>query len=119
MLSDAFGPQLVYQIALNGSRIGFYEPLRRNINKAFGKDPNEVLAFSAFGAGAISGVIGGKSGLVVCKTDTDALDNSSLRRQSPIPHQGPDAGILTCSTRWYAVQLPKWVRCFADCVQGT
>jgi len=56
------GPAYVYQMLLNGSRLGFYEPLRRGLNRAFGVAPDQVPAGTAVAAGAISGVIGSMLG---------------------------------------------------------
>jgi hypothetical protein len=50
--------QYGYQILLNGSRLGFYDPIRRTLNRAIGRDPNTVLASTALLAGALTGCIG-------------------------------------------------------------
>ncbi|KAG8931258.1 Mitochondrial oxaloacetate carrier protein [Tulasnella sp. 417] len=55
-------PAYVYQVLLNGSRLGFYEPLRRTINRAFGFTPGEQVAATSIAAGASSGVIGAMAG---------------------------------------------------------
>ncbi|KAG8946216.1 hypothetical protein FRC04_011962 [Tulasnella sp. 424] len=55
-------PAYVYQVLLNGSRLGFYEPLRRTINRTFGYAPGEQLATTSIAAGASSGVIGAMAG---------------------------------------------------------
>ncbi|PWY99681.1 mitochondrial carrier [Testicularia cyperi] len=52
------GAAYVYQVLLNGSRLGFYEPFRKAINKAAGKRPDEQWAAGAFAAGASSGCVG-------------------------------------------------------------
>ena len=52
-------PPLRTQILLNGSRLGFYEPIRVSINSALGKSPNESIVYTSVFAGAMSGVIGG------------------------------------------------------------
>ena len=51
--------QYTYQIALNGSRLGFYEPLRQQINKLAGYSSTDVVAWTSIGAGASSGIVGG------------------------------------------------------------
>jgi hypothetical protein len=51
--------QYAYQIALNGSRLGFYEPFRQQINKAVGYGSNEVVGWTSITAGASSGIVGG------------------------------------------------------------
>lgn len=52
------GAAYTYQFALNGSRLGFYEPLRRSIGSLSGQDPSRVQLWSSVSAGALSGVIG-------------------------------------------------------------
>jgi len=52
------GAAYVYQFALNGSRLGFYEPLRQSIISLSGQDPSRVKLWSSVAAGASSGVIG-------------------------------------------------------------
>ncbi|KAJ7103241.1 mitochondrial carrier domain-containing protein [Mycena belliarum] len=49
-------------ILLNGSRLGFYEPFRRNINKLVGRRPDEQLPATAIIAGATSGAVGASLG---------------------------------------------------------
>lgn len=53
------GAALIYQMCLNGSRLGFYEPFRTTFNKLAGRDIKEVWTPAAFAAGASSGVVGG------------------------------------------------------------
>jgi solute carrier family 25 protein 34/35 len=52
----------VYQLMLNGCRLGFYEPLRTTVTKAIYKDPT----YQSFGinifAGASSGILGAVAG---------------------------------------------------------
>lgn len=55
------GRQYTYQIALNGSRLGFYEPFRHAINSVAGYDKNQTKVWSSIAAGASSGVVGGES----------------------------------------------------------
>lgn len=57
-------PQYGYQILLNGSRLGFYDPIRRLLNRGIGRDPDQVLASTALLAGALTGCIGGESSTV-------------------------------------------------------
>lgn len=52
------GAAYVYQVLLNGSRLGFYEPFRKAINRAAGKQAEEQWAAGAFAAGASSGCVG-------------------------------------------------------------
>jgi hypothetical protein len=52
------GPAYVYQVLVNGARLGFYEPLRRSSNTVLGINPEEQNAFTSVLAGASSGVIG-------------------------------------------------------------
>ncbi len=39
---------------------GFYEPLRKVLNRAIGRDPNEQVFGTAIAAGAGSGIVGGE-----------------------------------------------------------
>ncbi|KAG8722090.1 Mitochondrial oxaloacetate carrier protein [Ceratobasidium sp. 394] len=52
------GPAYIYQILLNGSRLGFYEPFRKIFNSAIGLKPNEQMFASSMAAGAASGLVG-------------------------------------------------------------
>lgn len=52
------GAAYVYQLLLNGSRLGFYEPFRKAIGKAAGKRPDEQWAVGSLAAGATSGCVG-------------------------------------------------------------
>ncbi|KAF8466508.1 oxaloacetate carrier [Gautieria morchelliformis] len=51
-------PAYLYQFLLNGSRLGFYEPFRRNINLIIGRSASEQIATTSVAAGAASGVVG-------------------------------------------------------------
>ncbi|WVQ86165.1 hypothetical protein IAT38_008333 [Cryptococcus sp. DSM 104549] len=61
-LQRGLAPAYGYQILLNGSRLGFYEPVRRSLNKAIGRDPAEGVAVTAITAGAVTGCIGAALG---------------------------------------------------------
>ncbi|KAG8768999.1 Mitochondrial oxaloacetate carrier protein [Ceratobasidium sp. 428] len=52
------GPAYVYQILLNGSRLGFYEPFRKLFNSAIGLKPQEQMFASSMAAGAASACLG-------------------------------------------------------------
>ncbi|GAA5821292.1 hypothetical protein JCM11251_004556 [Rhodosporidiobolus azoricus] len=52
------GAAYTYQVFLNGSRLGFFEPFRHTLNSLAGLGPNETRAWSSVGAGAMSGVVG-------------------------------------------------------------
>ncbi|KAL8276933.1 hypothetical protein RQP46_010661 [Phenoliferia psychrophenolica] len=52
------GAAYTYQVALNGSRLGFFEPIRRQINTAAGYGADETRAWTSLSAGAASGVVG-------------------------------------------------------------
>ncbi|GAB1527359.1 Mitochondrial oxaloacetate carrier protein [Rhizoctonia solani] len=52
------GPAYVYQILLNGSRLGFYEPFRRSFNSAIGRQGTEQVFATSIAAGAASGLVG-------------------------------------------------------------
>lgn len=47
------------QTLLNGSRLGFYEGIRTNVNKIFGFSPSQQVMPTSVLAGAASGAIGG------------------------------------------------------------
>ncbi|KAI9445067.1 oxaloacetate carrier [Lactarius indigo] len=51
-------PAYAYQILLNGSRLGFYEPIRRTANQFVGLDAKEQSPFTSVFAGAASGAVG-------------------------------------------------------------
>jgi solute carrier family 25 protein 34/35 len=55
-------PAYGYQILLNGSRLGFYEPVRHIINRACGYAPDAGVAWTAILAGATTGCIGATLG---------------------------------------------------------
>ncbi|KAL0581060.1 Mitochondrial oxaloacetate carrier protein [Marasmius crinis-equi] len=55
-------PAYVYQILLNGSRLGFYEPFRRNINSLIGRPESEQIPLTSVLAGATSGAVGASLG---------------------------------------------------------
>lgn len=52
------GPAYCYQVLLNGSRLGFYEPFRHALNRAFGVNPSTHVPVTSLMAGAASGAIG-------------------------------------------------------------
>ncbi len=56
------GAAYIYQVLLNGSRLGFYEPFRKAINTAAGKDVKTIWGPGALAAGASSGVVGAMLG---------------------------------------------------------
>jgi solute carrier family 25 protein 34/35 len=57
-IQRGLGAALIYQVCLNGSRLGLYEPFRGLFNQAAGRDVKEVWAPGAFAAGASSGIVG-------------------------------------------------------------
>ncbi|KJA28352.1 hypothetical protein HYPSUDRAFT_33716 [Hypholoma sublateritium FD-334 SS-4] len=61
-LQRGLAPAYAYQILLNGSRLGFYEPFRRNINSFIGFSPDEQITFTSVLAGASSGAVGASLG---------------------------------------------------------
>jgi len=52
------GPAYLYQIGLNGCRIGFYEPFRRGCNELLGRNPTQQIALTSITAGALSAIVG-------------------------------------------------------------
>ncbi|KAL7414380.1 mitochondrial carrier domain-containing protein [Mrakia frigida] len=61
-LQRGLGTAYVYQVLLNGSRLGFYEPIRRSMMSLIGRNPNDQLFAVAVAAGAGSGCIGAAAG---------------------------------------------------------
>ncbi|GAA5903439.1 uncharacterized protein JCM6883_005004 [Sporobolomyces salmoneus] len=57
-IQRGLGAAYTYQIALNGSRLGFYEPFRHAINSLAGYEKNQTKAWTSIAAGASSGVAG-------------------------------------------------------------
>ncbi|KAF9469830.1 mitochondrial carrier domain-containing protein [Collybia nuda] len=61
-MQRGLGPAYAYQILLNGSRLGFYEPFRRNLNKFVGRSADDQIPFTSVLAGASSGAVGASLG---------------------------------------------------------
>ncbi|CUA71333.1 Mitochondrial oxaloacetate transport protein [Schizosaccharomyces pombe 972h-] [Rhizoctonia solani] len=57
-IQRGLGPAYVYQILLNGSRLGFYEPFRRSFNSIIGRQGTEQVFGTSIAAGAASGLVG-------------------------------------------------------------
>ncbi|THH21218.1 hypothetical protein EW146_g283 [Bondarzewia mesenterica] len=55
-------PAYAYQILLNGSRLGFYEPFRHALNRVVGLSPSDQLPVTSVIAGAASGAVGASLG---------------------------------------------------------
>ncbi|CAL1707486.1 unnamed protein product [Somion occarium] len=55
-------PAYGYQILVNGARLGFYEPFRRNLNRLFDIDQNVQMTLTSTIAGASSGAVGAALG---------------------------------------------------------
>ncbi|KAF8716100.1 hypothetical protein AX14_012430 [Amanita brunnescens Koide BX004] len=55
-------PAYAYQILLNGSRLGLYEPFRRGINKLAGRPAEQQIPLTSVMAGASSGAVGAALG---------------------------------------------------------
>ncbi|KAG8530439.1 uncharacterized protein KY384_004941 [Bacidia gigantensis] len=61
-LFRGIGCAYIYQMILNGCRLGFYEPLRTRVTSIIFKDPNmQSLGVNIF-AGATSGILGAAAG---------------------------------------------------------
>ncbi|KAH9888862.1 oxaloacetate carrier [Cubamyces lactineus] len=52
------GPAYIYQILLNGSRLGLYEPSRRWLNRLLGYSSTQQATITSMSAGSISTIIG-------------------------------------------------------------
>ncbi|KAF8846094.1 mitochondrial carrier [Paxillus ammoniavirescens] len=61
-LQRGLGAAYTYQILLNGSRLGFYEPFRRTINRAIGRPVTDQIPLTSIAAGAASGAVGAALG---------------------------------------------------------
>ncbi|KAF9225521.1 mitochondrial carrier [Gyrodon lividus] len=61
-LQRGLSPAYAYQILLNGSRLGFYEPFRRSINRVIGRPVTEHIPLTSIAAGAASGAVGAALG---------------------------------------------------------
>ncbi|KAK4047781.1 Mitochondrial oxaloacetate carrier protein [Microbotryomycetes sp. JL221] len=57
-IQRGLGAAYAYQIALNGSRLGFYEPIRHRLNALAGLQATDLRVWSSLTAGASSGIIG-------------------------------------------------------------
>ncbi|OJD17896.1 hypothetical protein AJ78_02068 [Emergomyces pasteurianus Ep9510] len=61
-LFRGIGSAYIYQVLLNGCRLGFYEPLRVGVTQAVYKDPTrQSLGINVF-SGAASGILGAAAG---------------------------------------------------------
>ncbi|EAU92551.2 oxaloacetate carrier [Coprinopsis cinerea okayama7 len=127
-LQRGLGPAYVYQILLNGSRLGFYEPFRLAANSLLGWAPSDQVVMTSVFAGASSGAVGATLGnpLFLVKARMQAYSpslpvgtqhkyRSSLHALSTIfKAEGPrglvrgvDAAILRTSMG-SSVQLPSY-----------
>ncbi|KAF8560093.1 mitochondrial carrier [Imleria badia] len=61
-LQRGLGTAYAYQILLNGSRLGFYEPFRRTINRVIGRPVTDQIPLTSVAAGAASGAVGAAIG---------------------------------------------------------
>ncbi|KAJ5932380.1 hypothetical protein N7516_006869 [Penicillium verrucosum] len=61
-LFRGIGSAYIYQVLLNGCRLGFYEPIRSNLTTAIYSDPKVQSLAANVVAGAASGVIGAAAG---------------------------------------------------------
>ncbi|KAG6817923.1 hypothetical protein H0H87_012391 [Tephrocybe sp. NHM501043] len=105
-MQRGLGPAYAYQILLNGSRLGFYEPFRRNINHLFGYSAEEQVPFTSVLAGATSGAVG-VGAQHYYKNSFDALSTIFRAEQFRGLVRGIDAAILRTSMG-SSVQLPSY-----------
>jgi solute carrier family 25 protein 34/35 len=61
-LQRGLSPAYAYQILLNGSRLGFYEPFRLSFNRFVGFAPTDQVPVTSIIAGAASGAVGASLG---------------------------------------------------------
>ena len=72
--------------------IGFYDPFRVGLNRAFGYSPTDQIPATSLAAGAASGAVGGMSYGMKLLAYTDAT--TSHPRKPSVPDQGSYAGEL-------------------------
>ncbi|KAJ8469400.1 hypothetical protein ONZ51_g9011 [Trametes cubensis] len=94
------GPAYVYQILMNGSRLGFYEPIRRQCNKLIGADPTDQIPFTSVFSGAASGIIGGQMAFV------DASSAWAHTRTSSTASLGNPFFLIKARMQAYSPVLP-------------
>ncbi|EDR15214.1 uncharacterized protein LACBIDRAFT_301187 [Laccaria bicolor S238N-H82] len=128
-LQRGLGPAYAYQILLNGSRLGFYEPFRHALNRFIGRSAEDQIPFTSVIAGASSGAVGASLGnpLFLIKARMQAFSpalpvgaqhfyKSSFHALATIFHaegvrglvRGIDAAILRTSMG-SSVQLPSYI----------
>lgn len=61
-LFRGIGSAYIYQLLLNGCRLGFYEPLRKGVTQVIFKDPNVQSLGINILSGAASGILGAAAG---------------------------------------------------------
>lgn len=61
-IQSGLTPAYVYQMMMNGSRLGFYEPARRVVNRALGRDAKDSNYLIGMGVGAGTGALGALMG---------------------------------------------------------
>lgn len=103
-LQKGLGAAYIYQVALNGSRLGFYEPIRAFLNKTFfpDREPHKVqnLPINVV-SGASSGIIGAVAGspLYLIKTRmqsyTGTVASSALQIGEQTHYTGVWNGLST------------------------
>lgn len=87
---------------LNGSRLGFYEPIRQKLNVFAGNDAKQAVFWSAVSAGSISGMIGGD-----CQQDLDSIPVPLLIRDSRFPATlGNPLFLIKARMQAYSPALP-------------
>ncbi|KAF8323850.1 oxaloacetate carrier [Clavulina sp. PMI_390] len=107
-IQRGLAPAYLYQILLNGSRLGFYEPIRRFYNQSLGLDPDRVSPGLAVAAGATSGIIGAMLGnpLFLVKARIQAYSPTL-----PVGHQRYYKGTWDALSSVYAAEgLKGYIR---------
>ena len=99
--------QYFYQVALNGSRLGLYEPFRRWANTQLGYSPTQQVVLTSMGAGSVSAVVGCASSchfLAMC-----SLIFLSILGQPALPRQDTHASVLSSTSCRCTTILSAWV----------
>ncbi|KAH7910458.1 mitochondrial carrier domain-containing protein [Hygrophoropsis aurantiaca] len=107
-LQRGLGPAYIYQIFMNGSRLGFYEPFRRTLNRLIDKSPTDQLPLTSLAAGAVSGAVGASIGNPLF------LIKARMQAYSPALPVGTQhhykSSFHALSTIWKAEKFPGIIR---------
>lgn len=91
-LQKGLGTAYIYQVAMNGTRLGSYEPFKRTLTRIFGYQPNQHVGWINVVAGSSAGVLGASIGspFFLVKTRMQSFTSSA----AAVGHQHQYEGIL-------------------------